>query len=41
MGIDHGGRHIRMTQKLLHGADVVTRLQQMGRERVPLMPRAA
>jgi hypothetical protein len=24
-----------MTQKLLHGADVVTRLQQMGRERVP------
>lgn len=34
MGIDHGGAHIFMAQKLLHGADVVTLFQKVGGEAV-------
>lgn len=30
VGVDHGRGHVRMTQKLLHGADVITRHQQVG-----------
>ena len=29
MGVDHGGRHITVAQKLLHRADIGARLQQM------------
>ena len=34
MRIDHGGRNIRMPQKLLYGAYIVSALQQMSRKRV-------
>jgi hypothetical protein len=33
--IGHRRRHGRMTEELLDGSDVMTALQQMGRERVP------
>ena len=35
MGVNHGGADIGMAQQFLHGADVVTRQQQMGGKRVP------
>jgi hypothetical protein len=35
MGIDLRGRHILVPQQLLDRAQVVTRLQQMRRERMP------
>ncbi len=34
MGIDHGGGNMRMTKQLLHCADIVIRLQQVGGETV-------
>ncbi len=30
--VDHGGGHIRMPEQLLHGANIVTGLEQVGRE---------
>lgn len=33
--IDHGGRHVFVPQKLLHGADVGAGLQQVSGEAVP------
>ena len=35
MGIDHGRRHVRVTQQLLHGADIVAGLEQMSCKRMP------
>jgi hypothetical protein len=35
MGVDHGGGHIDMAEQVLHGPDVVPRLQQMGGETAP------
>lgn len=35
MRIDHRRRQLRVPQQLLHGADVIARLEQMRRERVP------
>gem|GEM_PF-4735222 len=35
MGVDHGRRHVSVTEQLLNGTDVVVRLQQMGGETVP------
>ena len=32
VGIDHGGAYIFVTEELLHGADVVAALEQMGGE---------
>ena len=32
MGIDHGDTHVRMPEQFLHGADVVTALQQVSGE---------
>ena len=32
--IDHGRRHVRMAQQLLHSADIVVRLQQVRGERM-------
>ena len=40
MGVDHGGGHILMPEQLLHRADVVAIFQQMGRNRMALMPHA-
>ena len=34
MSLSNGGLHIRMTQQLLYGADILTRLQQVGGERM-------
>lgn len=34
MGVNHRGRHIRMTKQFLNRANVGTRLQQVGGERV-------
>ena len=34
MGVDHGCRHILMTQQRLHGTNVVAAFQQMGGEAV-------
>ena len=34
VGVDHRGFHIGMAEQLLHGADVVARLQQVGGERM-------
>jgi hypothetical protein len=36
MGVDHRGRHASLAQELLHCPDVVSVLQQMGGERVPV-----
>jgi hypothetical protein len=33
--VDHRGRHIRVAEEFLHGPDVVSGLEQVGRERVP------
>jgi hypothetical protein len=41
MRVDLCRLHIPMPKQLLHGADVVAGLQQVGRERVALMPQAA
>ena len=41
MRVDLGGADILVSEKLLHRADVVTRFEQMGRKRVPVMPNAA
>jgi len=30
MGVDHGGRDIRVSEELLHGPDVIACLQEMG-----------
>uniref|UniRef100_A4XWW2 Uncharacterized protein n=1 Tax=Ectopseudomonas mendocina (strain ymp) TaxID=399739 RepID=A4XWW2_ECTM1 len=30
MGVDHGGLHVSMAEQLLHSADVLSRLQQVG-----------
>lgn len=35
MGVNHRGRHIRMTEQFLHGADIVAKLQQMRRKGMP------
>lgn len=35
MGVDHGRPKVFVTQKLLHGSDVVSILQQMCGEGVP------
>jgi hypothetical protein len=35
MGVDHRRRHLGVAQELLHGADVVARLEQMGGEGMP------
>jgi len=32
--VDHGRRHVTMTEQFLHGPDVVPVLQQVGGERV-------
>jgi hypothetical protein len=34
VGVDHRGRDVAVAQQLLDGADVVTRLEQVGGERV-------
>lgn len=34
VGVDHGRRYLPVAERLLHGADVVTALQKMGRERM-------
>ncbi len=34
VGIDHGGLHVAMAEELLHGADIVAVLEQMGGEGV-------
>ena len=38
--VDHGGLEIRVAEQLLDRADVVTILEQMRGEAVPLMPSA-
>src|SRR5947199_4121060 len=35
MSVDHGRAHIAMTQQLLHGPDIVTRLEELRGERMP------
>lgn len=35
MGVDHRGRHIRVTEQFLHGTDIIARLQQMRRKGMP------
>lgn len=35
MSIDHRGRDVFVSKKLLHGADVVARLEQMGSKTMP------
>ena len=34
VGVDHRGADVGVAQQFLHGADVVTRLQQMGGKRM-------
>lgn len=34
MGVDHSRAHIGVPEQLLHGADVIAILEQMGRERM-------
>jgi hypothetical protein len=41
VGVDHRRAHVAMPQELLDRPDVVSRFEQVRRERVPLMPRAA
>jgi hypothetical protein len=41
MGVDHRGRDVLMAEQLLHRADVVASLQNMGCERMPPMPISA
>ena len=41
MRIDHGRRHIRMAEQLLHRANVVTAFKQVGRKRMAAMPNSA
>jgi len=41
MGINHGGVHILVPQEFLDGPDIVPAFEQMGRKRMPVMPRAA
>src|SRR5512139_1445323 len=40
MGVDHGGLHIAMAQKFLHGADVIACLQQLRGKAMPQRVRA-
>lgn len=35
MGVDHGGGDIAMAEQLLHGANVIAALEQVGGEAVP------
>ena len=35
MSVDNGRAHIAMTQQLLHGPDIVTRLEELRGERMP------
>ena len=41
VGIYHRRADVRMAEQLLHGPNVISRLEQVRRERVPIMPRAA
>jgi hypothetical protein len=41
MGIDLGGLHVRVAEKLLEHADVHPVFQHVGGEAVPLMPSSA
>ena len=35
VGVDHGGRHIGVPEKILHGSDIVAGLEQVCRECMP------
>jgi hypothetical protein len=41
MGINHRRRDITMPQQFLNSTDIVTRLQDMRRKAVPVMPSSA
>jgi hypothetical protein len=41
MGVDHRGRDVLVAEQLLHRADVVASLQNMGCERMAPMPISA
>ena len=41
VGVDHRRADVRMTEQFLHRSNVVPILEQMGREGVTVMPRAA
>jgi len=35
MGVDHSGLNVSVTEQFLHGADIVTRFEQVGGKGVP------